>query len=498
MTTVEDDFTGYLGARWPSLVRTLVLLGCPMELAPDVVTAGLARCRRGWREASEHDDLEVVVHAALLDAWDERLGETWWHGLRPPDDDAWPLPDLSVLDRLTPEVRAGLVFRRFSSLDAAQAAAIAGREAGGPLPHTPDAPALRAMADSVVVYAPPPDAGLVDSLAVRRRRRVLPIVAVLVVALALGGGTWWANRVSDNADRDGSVLRPVEPSVERNAAEVAWYAEGVLHLTSASYPIPGVRQFAVLGAGAVYSDADGAVVHLADDGTRTVLGTMDTFDPLVASDTRGQVAWVTGDASSPRLVVYDLGQAGIVGELDLPPSLTDPKDVNDTRAVAFDADRLYYLTSRGWGAWVPGEAERDEAGSGDLYDVSSRTMLFQVDSETIALDQPLFNIVFNRLGRGGELSADGDYALTRGPDDGAVLVYDTRSGDRLDVAPPSPDGVIDAVLAPAGAITYLTQDPDSTPVAGQIVTCQLGRLELGQCGTQVTFMIRSEDPHLAH
>ena len=86
MTAVEDDFTGYVGARWPSLVRTLVLLGCPIDLAPDVVTEGLARCRRGWRETAEHDDLEVVVHRAVLEAWDERRRESWWTGLRPRHD----------------------------------------------------------------------------------------------------------------------------------------------------------------------------------------------------------------------------------------------------------------------------------------------------------------------------------------------------------------------------------------------------------------------------
>ena len=42
----DGDFHGYVAARWPALVRTLVLLGCPVELAPDVVAAGLGSCRR--------------------------------------------------------------------------------------------------------------------------------------------------------------------------------------------------------------------------------------------------------------------------------------------------------------------------------------------------------------------------------------------------------------------------------------------------------------------
>ena len=71
--TDEGDFGAYVGARWPALVRTLVLLGCPLSLAPDVVAAGLSSCRKGWRQAAEYDDLDVVVHRAVLEAWDQRL-----------------------------------------------------------------------------------------------------------------------------------------------------------------------------------------------------------------------------------------------------------------------------------------------------------------------------------------------------------------------------------------------------------------------------------------
>ena len=106
-------------------------------------------------------------------------------------------------------------------------------------------------------------------------------------------------------------------------------------------------------------------------------------------------------------------------------------------------------------------------------------------------------------GRGGELSEDGDHALTRSPVDGSVLVYDFDSGELLDVQPPDPLAVVDAVLAPEGAITYLTVDPDgfaaqegsdSNPVQGELVTC---RLDDGECESLASFVLDSEAPILA-
>ena len=138
--------------------------------------------------------------------------------------------------------------------------------------------------------------------------------------------------------------------------------------------------------------------------------------------------------------------------------------------------------------------------------MASRNRLVQVDNSQIRLEQSFFNEPRVVPGRGGELSEDGNYAVTQSPDDGSILVYDTRSGEQLDVNPPFALGVVDAVLAPPLAITYLTVDPDafaqldgsdSNPVEGQIVTCQLGRLDLGECETSVTFVIQSEGPILA-
>ena len=42
--------------------------------------------------------------------------------------------------------------------------------------------------------------------------------------------------------------------------------------------------------------------------------------PFATSDALGWVAWVDPDGPHPRLFVYDVGQAEIIGQLDLPVS----------------------------------------------------------------------------------------------------------------------------------------------------------------------------------
>lgn len=505
--TEEGDFHGYVGARWPSLVRTLVLLGCPVDLAPDAVSAGLRRCRRGWRRAVEHDDVDVVVHRAVLGAWQECLRGPWWTVLGPRADDDWPLPDLSALDRLTPEIRAGLVLRRYAALDPSQAVAVAGREAGGPLPADPDAATLRAAAERVVVFSlPVQDDVAEDRSSWRRRRSVATVAGIAAVALVLGLWTWRADDDEPGEELNAFSLDAVEPNRSRNPADVAWFADDVLHLANATYVVDTLRDLAVLGAGAVYGDVDGRVVHLADDGTRRLLGTKDPGAPLVASDDLGWVAWVDPAGANPRLLVYDVGRSELLGELDLPPGETGPGDLPDTRPVAIDQETVYFATADGARAWRPvrdpGRVEVIEPAG--LVDVSSANRVFQVDHRNLEIDQPFFNLSYVVPGRGGEMSLDGNYLTTRSPDDGSVLVYDTRSGEQVPVEPPGSLRIVDVVLAPEGAITYLTVDPDgfatqegndSNPVQGELVTCDL---DDGQCEVLASFVLDSEAPILAH
>ncbi len=129
--------------------------------------------------------------------------------------------------------------------------------------------------------------------------------------------------------------------------------------------------------------------------------------------------------------------------------------------------------------------------------------MLQVDPQTLAFDQPVFDQSPEVPGRGGELSADGQYAWTHSPIDGAVTVYDFDSAEPVDVRPPGDGTVADVVLAPRGSVTYLTVDPDgfasqegsdSHPVKGELVTCSLTD---GSCESLATVVLDSEAPILA-
>ena len=62
----DADFAAYLAARWPSVVRTLVLLGCGRCEAAEVAQAGLARCYGSWERVRRGDDVDAFVYVTVL------------------------------------------------------------------------------------------------------------------------------------------------------------------------------------------------------------------------------------------------------------------------------------------------------------------------------------------------------------------------------------------------------------------------------------------------
>lgn len=63
------DFEEYYAARRPSLVRAVVLLGCPIDEAEDVVQTGLLKCYRSWSKVTAAGNPEAYVYAAVVNAW---------------------------------------------------------------------------------------------------------------------------------------------------------------------------------------------------------------------------------------------------------------------------------------------------------------------------------------------------------------------------------------------------------------------------------------------
>lgn len=133
----HDGFDAYMAARWPTLVRSLVLLGCGPEEAEDVVQTGLVRCLTSWSRVRRADDVDAYVYRTVLNCWAKSRRRRWW-GEQPTGE----LPDrpagdpaetvllrralVDALDRLSEEHRTVLVLRFVADLTEAQVAATLG------------------------------------------------------------------------------------------------------------------------------------------------------------------------------------------------------------------------------------------------------------------------------------------------------------------------------------------------------------------------------------
>lgn len=134
MSGDDADFAAYLAARWPFLVRSLVLIGCPRHEAEDVVQTGLARCYSAWDRVRKADDMDAYVYRTVLNCWHRSRRRRWW-GERPtaaapetvPAEDVTDLVLLrqaleEQLAPLSPEHREVLVLRFVADLTEVQVA----------------------------------------------------------------------------------------------------------------------------------------------------------------------------------------------------------------------------------------------------------------------------------------------------------------------------------------------------------------------------------------
>lgn len=132
-----DDFSAYVEARWPRLVRFAVLLGCTGAEAEDVVQSTLERCLRKWGRVSRATDRDAYVHRMIVNEFTGSRRRRWT-GERPtpavPDDSpAHRQPDATLeveatdavvraLQGLTIDQRAVVVLRYYAHLDEQQMA----------------------------------------------------------------------------------------------------------------------------------------------------------------------------------------------------------------------------------------------------------------------------------------------------------------------------------------------------------------------------------------
>jgi RNA polymerase sigma-70 factor (sigma-E family) len=133
------DFTEYVAARRPTLVRTAVLLGCPQPDAEDVVQTALLRCYRSWRRVMRADQPEAYVYRVLVNTLRDARARPWT-GELPTEQ----LPDRPLAERdpttgiavrralaaMTREHREVLVLRYYADLSERDTADALGVPAG--------------------------------------------------------------------------------------------------------------------------------------------------------------------------------------------------------------------------------------------------------------------------------------------------------------------------------------------------------------------------------
>jgi RNA polymerase sigma-70 factor (sigma-E family) len=137
----DDDFTEYVAARWPRLVRSAILFGCGEAEAEDIVQAALERCLIHWRKVERANDRDAYVHRVLLNTFTGSRRRRWTTEVAMAQTPDQPHPDETTgidqtdavqrgLDRLPADQRAAVVLRYYSHLTEQQMSDVLGVPAG--------------------------------------------------------------------------------------------------------------------------------------------------------------------------------------------------------------------------------------------------------------------------------------------------------------------------------------------------------------------------------
>jgi RNA polymerase sigma-70 factor (sigma-E family) len=124
----DEDFSTYVGLRWPKLVRSARLLGCSTADAEDLVQSALIRCYKAWPRVVGSDRPDAYVYRVLVNELNTSRRRRWW-GEQPRSDvlDHVEGPDhlgasedrqliASALASLPADQRTAVVLRYFADL----------------------------------------------------------------------------------------------------------------------------------------------------------------------------------------------------------------------------------------------------------------------------------------------------------------------------------------------------------------------------------------------
>jgi RNA polymerase sigma-70 factor (sigma-E family) len=137
----QDEFSDYASARWGSLVRSAVFLGCSLEEAQDLAQTTLLRCYTSWRKVARAEDRDAYIYRILVNCLKDSRRRRWW-GERPTTSlpeagGVDPTHEYDVADAvhraladLPKDQREVLVLRYFAHLSEQQTATALGLPAG--------------------------------------------------------------------------------------------------------------------------------------------------------------------------------------------------------------------------------------------------------------------------------------------------------------------------------------------------------------------------------
>ena len=330
-------------------------------------------------------------------------------------------------------------------------------------------------ASEAIPLRPAPVVGVAALARSRRRRRWRWTAGGLAAVLAvLALGTWAGTRPDDE------LPAPVVTE-EANPADIAWYANGVLHLARVTVELPQVQEMVEVPDGVVYADRAGRVVLVDGLGEFSGLGQTNPGVPIAAAAERGWVTWLDAEGD-PELVVHDTIARREIARL--------PVDAG-ARPVAVDQDKIYFDVDGASFAWTAGERAPAAEPRDGLLDVSSAVRVTTFSETSIMITQPLFDIEVTVPGVGAVVSPDGDHVMTRVdfdlPDE--LRVYEAATGEQVDVGISPDDVVLAAAFGPDDTVSLVLARREHAPGAGEFLrlsnsgphTLRTCDLDLGTC-----------------
>lgn len=437
----DDELLGFLAARWPVVVRSLVLLGAPPSVAVDL--GALAGRRLLCRDEADLLDLDAALHAEVVAVWADDA-PSWWRasGVEPEPD------GVAVLDSLDPGQRARWVAAVVAGLGPDRLDAVLPPDSA--LPADLDGTAALAAVADLDVGPPPVDRWRVGP---RRRRRAVAALGValaLVVAgaVAVAAVTLVDPRPAPSSDEPSTAGGAGGDDQARAGLAVAWYDGRRLHLPGPDRVVvdePAPVSLVRVDGGTVVAGADGLVALRRDDGRRQTIGRAAPGSRVVGAGRL--VAWVA--TGGREVVVAYVGGGGA----SVPVGTGAAVVAADGRSVLVDTDAgpvLVTARSRG----TRGLRGVVRAGRDPLLDVARRPV---VDREVPGLLDVVADggVSAAFVEPGAARSDDGRHLATVAG--GSLVILDLRDRTRRPSPVPATAEVVDAVYDADGGLVVVVR-----------------------------------------